>query len=42
MTACLVNAQIGIAEWLAKGPYHQWKLQRYKCIAGKYVPKDEA
>ena len=42
MTACLVNAQIGIADWLAKGPYHQWPLQRYKCIAGKYVPKDEA
>ena len=42
MTACMVNAQIGIAEWLAKGPYHQWKLQRYKCVAGKYVPKDQA
>ena len=42
MTACMVNAQIGIAEWLAKSPYHQWKLQRYKCVAGKYVPKDQA
>ena len=41
MTACMVNAQIGIADWLAKGPYHQWTLQRYKCVAGKYVPKNE-
>ena len=42
MTACQVNGQIGIADWLAKGPYHEWKLQKYKCIAGKYVPKNEA
>ena len=39
--ACAVNAQIGIADWLAKGPYHDWKLQRYKCVLGKYVPKNE-
>ncbi len=32
MTACQVNAQIGIAEWLAKGPYHEWRLQSYKCV----------
>ena len=42
MTACQVNGQIGIADWLAKGPYHEWRLQKYKCIAGKYVPKNEA
>jgi hypothetical protein len=42
MTACQVNAQIGIAEWLANGPYHEWKLQRYKCVMGKYIPKGEA
>jgi len=42
MAACQVNAQIGIADWLAKGPYHEWTLQKYKCIAGKYVPKNEA
>jgi hypothetical protein len=42
MTACAVNAQIGIADWLAKGPYHEWKLQRYKCVMGKYIPKNEA
>ena len=36
------HAQIGIADWLAKGPYHEWKLQRYKCVLGKYVPKNEA
>ena len=27
MTACQVNAQIGIAEWLANGPYHEWRLK---------------
>jgi uncharacterized membrane protein YoaK (UPF0700 family) len=42
MTACQVNAQIGIADWLAKGPYHDWRLQSYKCVAGKYVPKGQA
>jgi hypothetical protein len=42
MTACQVNGHIGIADWLAKGPYHAWTLQRYKCVAGKYIPKDEA
>jgi hypothetical protein len=42
MTACAVHAQIGIADWLAKGPYQQWKLQRYKCVAGKYIPKSQA
>lgn len=41
MSACAVNAQIGIADWLAKGPYHEWRLQSYKCIVGKYVPKNE-
>jgi hypothetical protein len=42
MTACQVNGQIGIADWLANGPYHEWKLQRYKCVMGKYIPKNEA
>jgi hypothetical protein len=42
MTACQVNGQIGIADWLANGPYHEWKLQRYKCVMGKYFPKNEA
>jgi hypothetical protein len=41
MGACAVSAQIGIADWLAKGPYHDWRLQSYKCIMGKYVPKNE-
>jgi hypothetical protein len=40
-SACAVNAQIGIADWLAKGPYHEWKLQRYKCVLGKYIPKND-
>ena len=42
MSACAVHAQIGIAEWLAKGPYHDWKLERYKCVLGNYVPKRQA
>ena len=42
MSACTVHAQIGIADWLAKGPYHDWKLQRYKCVLGTYVPKSQA
>jgi hypothetical protein len=42
MSACAVNAQIGIADWLAKGPYREWRLQRYKCVLGKYTPKNEA
>jgi len=42
MSACAVNAQIGIADWLAKGPYREWRLARYKCVLGKYVTKNEA
>jgi hypothetical protein len=42
MTVCQVNAQAGIAEWLAHAPYHDWKLQGYNCVMGKYIPKHEA
>jgi hypothetical protein len=42
MTACQVNAQSGIAEWLANGPYHEWKLEGYKCVLGTYTPKRDA
>ena len=42
MTACQVNAQIGIAAWLANGPYHEWRLKSYKCVLGNYVPKGDA
>ena len=42
MMGCTVHGQIGIAEWLSKGPYHAWTLQRYKCVLGRYVPKNEA
>jgi len=42
MTACQLQAQIGLADWLAKGPYSAWKLQSYKCISGKYLPKNQA
>jgi len=39
MTACHVNGQIGIADWLGKGPYHAWTLQRYKCVAANTFPR---
>jgi hypothetical protein len=39
MAACASSAQIGIADWLAKGPYHEWTLQSYKCVLGKYTAK---
>ena len=42
MTACASTAQIGIADWLAKGPYQGWRLESYKCVLGKYTPKREA
>ncbi len=42
MTACQIQGQIGIAEWLSKGPYHEWRLQSYKCVAGQYIPKKQA
>jgi hypothetical protein len=42
MSACASTAQVGIADWLAKGPYHEWKLESYKCVLGKYTPKREA
>jgi hypothetical protein len=42
MTACAVDAQIGIAEWLTHGPYQAWKLQSYKCVMGNYIPKHDA
>jgi len=41
MTACQVHGQIGIADWLANGPYRAWTLQRYKCVLGKYIPKTD-
>jgi hypothetical protein len=42
MESCAVNGQIGIADWLSKGPYQSWRLQSYKCVAGKYTPKNQA
>jgi hypothetical protein len=42
MDTCQANGQIGIADWLAKGPYHDWKLQGYKCVLGTYAPKRDA
>jgi hypothetical protein len=37
MTACQVSAQIGIAAWLANGPYHEWRLKNCKRVMGNYV-----
>ena len=41
MASCAMNGQIGIADWLAHGPYRDWRLERYKCVAGHYEPKRE-
>jgi hypothetical protein len=37
-SACQVHGQIGIADWLAKGPYRDWK-QNNAFESGKYVRK---
>jgi hypothetical protein len=42
MASCAISGQIGVADWLAHGPYAGWKLERYKCIAGQYLPKRDA
>jgi hypothetical protein len=42
MMACQMHGQIGIAQWMSNSPYRDWKLQRYRCIYGQYVPKGEA
>lgn len=34
MTACQVNGQIGVADWLASGPYHECRLEGYNCVLG--------
>ncbi|HYM31846.1 MAG TPA: hypothetical protein VEU47_11125 [Candidatus Cybelea sp.] len=39
MMSCAINGQIGIADWLSHGPYRDWKLTRYKCVPGPYLPK---
>jgi hypothetical protein len=42
MMSCQVQGQQGIAQWLANGPYHEWTLQKYKCVLGPYTPKQAA
>jgi hypothetical protein len=42
MMSCQVQGQQGIAQWLANGPYHEWTLQKYKCVLGQYTPKQAA
>jgi hypothetical protein len=42
MMDCAVHAQAGIAQWLENGPYRAWRLEGYKCVLGKYVPKNQA
>ena len=42
MMSCQVQGQQGIAQWLANGPYHEWTLQKYKCVLGDYRPKQQA
>jgi hypothetical protein len=33
---------MGIAQWLANGPYHEGKLQGDKCVLINYLPKQGA
>ncbi len=42
MMSCQIQGQMGIAQWLANGPYHEWRLQSYKCVMGEYRPKQAA
>jgi hypothetical protein len=42
MMDCSVHAQMGIAEWLQNGPYRTWRVESYKCVLGKYTPKNQA
>ena len=42
MAACQTSGQVGIAGWLADGPYHEWKLEGYRCVLGQYVPRHDA
>jgi len=42
MAACQIHGQIGIADWLAHGPYQAWELKSYKCVAGTYMPNSKA
>jgi hypothetical protein len=42
MMDCQVHAQAGIVEWLQNGPYRSWRLESYKCVIGKYTPKNQA
>jgi hypothetical protein len=39
MTACQTQAQIGISQWMANGPYGNWQLKSWRCVAGVYVPR---
>jgi len=35
MAACQANPQIGITNWFANGPYHEWKLGRIQMRFGQ-------
>ncbi len=40
---CQLFAQHGIAEWLKNNPkYHNWTLQKWRCIPGHYSPGGRA
>jgi hypothetical protein len=41
MMACQTQAQIGISQWLANGPYSQWTLKGWRCVSGTYVARQE-
>lgn len=39
---CLIGAQAGLAQWKTTHPIYRsddWRIDRYKCVAGQYVAK---
>lgn len=41
MVSCATTSQAAVADWLTRGPYHSWHIERIKCVAGQYLPKKD-
>lgn len=41
---CQIGAQAGIAKWMSESPiYHaRWRLDRWKCVPGRYEIRGRA
>jgi hypothetical protein len=44
MMQCAIGAQAGVAKWMGEHPiYHaNWRIERYKCVPGRYEIKGHA